>query len=465
MNNKALLGASAAVLVALGGLTGTALYLWKKRGGATAASLSQLPAESVVVVRGQLAPLRGFGPAQSLRRFLTGTDPVAGPDFTRQARETYRGLTQNCGFDPWDSLQTFRVGVDRAATEARNPSAFVVYADGTFTAAQARRCAEYLSGRSQESLRPLEVDGRTAYAVARPGAEPEARAAALHFRDGSVLMAERPYLPTALGLAYGTVPGLRDDAPVARMLGVLGGSNVLEVAADAAQIRRQNPQSAGEFVDGLVRDNPSLPNLSLAREVQTVGFGLNVSAGGVTMRARFELPQASQATTFSAAVQGLIVARRSEGLRMLEEAQGQLRAAQLVVALTAPEMRQKIDEVDAGITTARQVIGAIQTTTEARHTVVTLAVTPPQVQSLERAARAASEVANLFLRDRPRRPRGNDPLEENPRPGITFPGPGLQLPGLGAGAPTPEPARTPDVAPTPSPTPEPSARPAPAPAP
>jgi hypothetical protein len=431
VNNKALLGASAAVLVALGGLTGTAIYLLKKRGSTHTVTLSRLPAESVVVVRGQMAPLRSFGPAQALQRFLTGTTPTQGPDVTREARETYRGLVQACGFDPWDNAQAFSFGVDRAATEARNASAMVLYADGRFTEAQARRCAEYVLGRTQQALRAQEVDGRTVYAVTRAGAEPDARAPALWFRDNVVMLTERPFVQTALGLASGSVPGLRDDAPVAQMLGVLGGANVLEVAGDVAQLRRQNPQSAGEFVDGLVRDNPAQPNLTLAREVQTVGFSMQVAGGGVSMRLRFALPQEAQAAAFGAALQGALVARRGEVLRVLEEGQSQLRAAQLVVSLTAPEMRQRIDEVDAGITTARQVIEAVQATAEARHAVVTLNIAPPQVQSLERAARAASDVAQLMMRDSPRRrfPVGM-PGDEGERAPVRLPGPGLALPGL-----------------------------------
>ncbi|MBL8600380.1 MAG: hypothetical protein JNK72_00505 [Myxococcales bacterium] len=432
--NNVVPGAIVAVVVAVGALAGTAVYLVKHRNAQNTATAARLSPDSVSVVRLNVEALRAFAPAQSLRNEIMGNQQSAA---LREARTRYEEANRACGGELWQTLRGLTVGVDKSLTEARNPSAWVAYLDTSLNAEQARRCAEYFvsQARSGETLAASELSGQTVYSPVRPGAQPGNREATLYFAEHTAALTERSYMGTVIGLLRGTSPGLGTDHRLNVMLRQLGGPNMLDGAVDLQQIRQQNAQSVNEAVDTLVRENPGQPDLTLARQLVTGGMALRQNNGGIVFEARGAFLQATVARPFTAAVEALIQARRSQAITTLEEVQGQLRGPAALLALGNASLRQQLDDVNAGLDALRASLNQITTRTDDLTTVVTLTMTPPQVQAVERAIRSGGTLAEEMMGSRAARRRAN------PFPGGPF-GAELGTPppdDRGERAPTPEP--------------------------
>ncbi len=395
MNKKALVGVVAVVLACLVALGGTAFWLIKKRRSAGADGVSRFAATSFLVVRGDLAQTRAFAPARTLREMLLrpNADSPAG---VRDASREYQSLVRDCGMDPWDTLDRFAVGADRAVLQARNPSEWVAYIDGRFTPAQGQRCAEALARRDHQRLVAMQVLGHTIHALARGTDAPTERAGSLHFMDRSAVVAERRYMPTAVQLAHGAVEGMRDDAALARMLRALGANHALSVAVDLAAVKAQNARTIDEGVDDVVRANPTIPDLTLARQAQTGGAAVNLSGGAVHLTARAEFAQAIVARPFAGAVTAFVQSRRADVERLVDEVRTSLGAMRLVAVLGNAQLRERFEEIEQGLTVARTLPAQVTVVHEDRSVVVSLPITPPQVITLERAVRAGLQ-ARLTL--------------------------------------------------------------------
>lgn len=396
MNKKALVGVVAVVLACLVALGGTAFWLIKKRRGGGTGTARFAPT-SFVVVTGDLAQIRGFAPARSLRDMVLRPAADA-PGGVRDVSREYQSVVRDCGMDPWETVDRFSVGADRAVLQARNPSEWLGYIDGRFTPAQGQHCLEALARRDHHRLVAQQVNGFTVHFLARENDPPTERTGGVHFMDHTAVIADRRYMPTAVQLAHGSLPGMPSDAPIARMLRTLGGNNALNVAADLAAIKAQNTRTIDEAVDDLVRANPNNPDITLARQAQTGGVAMAFAGGGVNVTARAEFPQATVARPFAAAMTTFVTARRGDVEQLVDEVRRNLGAMRLVAVLGNAQLRERFDEIEAGLTVLRGLPSQITVRHEDRSVVVLLPVPPPQVTTLERSIRAGAAVVEEMSR-------------------------------------------------------------------
>lgn len=397
MNRKPLIGLVFAIgLICVGALAATAIWILKKQHGDTA-SVRRLPAQSFLVVQGNFAQLRASSFSQPLRRLLLEGRSEALPNADEVSRE-YRDLVQQCGFDPWVKLDGFTVGVDRDSLTGRSQSSQLAYLSGTFTEPEGVRCLEYLARRGHAAVQRAEVAHHPVYMPLGASEQPGPRTLQLHFMPRATLIADRTYMPTALDLAYGARPGLAPENPVARMLERLGRDSALLAAVDLAQLRAQNVHTVDQAVDELVRANPEIPDLTIARQAQTGGAVATLDHGGVTVTVRAEFPAETAARPFSVAVQQLIQRRKPEYLQGLDQMGTSLAAARLGAALLNPQLRSRFDQLDAGLALARQLPDLVRVTADGRSTVLTLPLTEAQVTTLSNATQAAAAVFTEMVR-------------------------------------------------------------------
>ncbi|MBK8697837.1 MAG: hypothetical protein IPN17_37715 [Deltaproteobacteria bacterium] len=393
MNKNVMVGVVGVVVVgSLAAVGGTAFWMWRKN-KTSANALSRMPPNSFVVARVELGQFRVFPPFADLRRTITHPAPDASARETALARQMQDVVTR-CSFDPVDHVRTVFVGADRDLLAGRSTSAWVATGVHDVTPAKARQCFDAVMGLSQGTTTTTTVNGHTVLTPVLRGSTRTPRDPAVHFMDGSMLVAEQGYMPTALRFAYQEAPGLSSSSSLARMMDRLGAQQAVAVAVDVAAIRTQNQQTVNEFADDLVRANPSSADLTLARQMETGGVAISLVGNGVSALARGEFPSATVARPFTAALQSFWAARKAELLSGIGEAQQGFGAMRAMAGLTGGrDAGERFDRIDAGFGVARAAVDQLRIAQDDRSAVVTLTLTPPQVTTLVNAARAAQQIA------------------------------------------------------------------------
>jgi hypothetical protein len=393
LNKNVMVGAVSVVVVgSLAAVGGTAFWMWRK--GRTAANaLSRMPPHSFVVARVELSQVRAFPPVAELRRSVTNPGADAGRAETEVARQV-RDVVARCAFDPIDRVRTVYVGADRDALAGRATSAWVASTAHDVAPAQAAQCLAAVVQLAHGTVTTSQVGGRAVQTPVFRGAAPSPRDPAVHFMAGGAVVADQSYMPTALRLAYHETPGLDLASALPRMMDRLGGQRAVAVAVDVAAVRAQNQQTVNEFADDLVRANPGSADLTLARQMETGGFGVGLANGGVELAARGEFASATVARPFTAALQTFWAARKAEIVATIGEAQqglGPIRAMAGVAG--GREVGERFERVDAAFGVARAALEQLRIAQDDRSAVVTLALTPAQVTTLVNAAKAGRELA------------------------------------------------------------------------
>ncbi|MFO0628742.1 MAG: hypothetical protein U0325_24420 [Polyangiales bacterium] len=314
--------------------------------------------------------------------------------------------------------------------QGRSQNDWLAHASGRATQAEIRRCLERLVQHAEGRLVPAQVENREVLTVLGPGDNATPRSPQLHVRERTVMASPTAYMPTALGVVYGSAPRLGNDQPLGRMLAKFNDAS-LAVVGDVAGFRAQNQQTTAEVIDGLVRANPNIPDLTLARQIMTGGLGARTENGAAIVAIRAQMENGNQARAFSTAVQALIQARRGDVLEAIAGVQGM---TQLSRMMPGQNLDAEWREIDAAFAAARAVVEqGVRTEVDGDTVVLTLTVNAAQVSAFESGVRAVQRVVGSRGARTPSR----------------FPGGGVPVPGM------PMPERTPpdDRAPTPTPAP------------
>ncbi len=415
------------VVGSLAAVGGTAFWMMRKN-RADGDGLSRLPPNSFVVARVDVDQLLRFSPMAELRRTITHPAPGATRQETEFARKIQDVITR-CTFDPADRVHAVYVGADRTVLTGNSNSAWVVSANHDRTPAQATQCLTAVLELAHGSVATTTVNGHAVLTPRFQNQTPSTSDPSVHFMTGTAIAAPQSYMPTALGFAYHTTPGLESGAPLPQTMGRLGAQRAITVAVDVAAIRAQNQRTVNELADDLVRENPNSADLTLARQMQTGGLALGLVNNGVELLARGEFPSATVARPFTAALQSMWTARKPELLSAIGEAQQGIGAMRALASLgggggQGPDDR--FTRVEAAFGVARAALDQVRITQEDRATVVVVTLTPAQVTTLVNAVRAVKDLAA----DMSRMTRGVPGLgagtPERPDPQ----GPAVRVPGL-----------------------------------
>lgn len=406
MNKKTLaaLGAAAVVCVAAFAAVITVKML-KDRPGASAQDA--LPAGSFVVAKLDFTRARRWSSWNAVKRLLQGGGEDAGAPTDRVQRE-WRGFVERCGFDPLDRIDRVVAAADRGVLQGRSQNDWMAHATGNITQAQFRQCVERSLQNAGGHLVPATVETREVLTVLGTGDAAGPRALQLHLRERTAMASPTAYMPTALRVAYGQAPQLGGDQALARMLTRLGDSSLV-VVGDVAALRAQNQQTTTELVDELVRSNPNIPDLTLARQVVTGGVGVRTENGAVILTVRAQMANANQGRAFTAAAQALVQARRGQ---VLESIAGVQSMTQLSRILPGQNLDNEWRDVDAAFVAVRAIVEhGVSVTQDGDTAVLNITVTSAQVTSLESGVRAVQRVVGSRGS---RMPRGLP--ERDPRP-------------------------------------------------
>ena len=397
MNKKTLAALGAAVVLCVAAFAGVLLFkVFKGRGGAEAEAL---PEGAFVVARVDFERLRRWSAWNSLRRLVQGDGGDAGAREQRLQTE-WRSLVQRCGFDPLDKLDRIVGGGDRAVLEGRSQNDWLVHASGRVTRAELQRCVEQILQHDRGRLEPSQVEGRPVFTALSAGDSAGPRQIQLHLRERTVMASPTAYMPSALKVAYGDLPRLGSGQSVGRMFARLSESNFLAVVADIGAIRARNQQTTNEVVDDLVRANPGIPDLTLARQVVTGGLGVRTENGAVIATARAQMANGNQARAFTAAVQALVQARRQD---LLEGVSSMQAMTQLSRIIPGQNLDAEWQQIDAAFAAARAVIEqGVQVAQDADTVVVNVTVTSAQATAVEQGVRAVQRVVGARGERRPR---------------------------------------------------------------
>jgi hypothetical protein len=429
VNKKTLAALGAAAVLCVAAFAAVIVVKMLKDRGA-GSTQEALPANAFVVARVDLERARRWSSWSAVRRLLQGGGGEdAGASLDRVQRE-WRGMVERCGFDPLDRIDRVVAAADRGVLQGRSQNDWLAHASGRASQAEIRRCIERLVQHAEGRLTPAQVESREVLTLLGPGDSAGPRSPQLHIRERTVMASPMAYMPTALGVAYGSAPRMGNDQPVGRMLAKFNDAS-LAVVGDVAGFRAQNQQTTAEVVDGLVRANPNIPDLTLARQVMTGGLGARTENGAAIVSIRAQMENANQSRAFSAAVQALIQARRGDVLEAIAGVQGM---TQLSRMLPGQNLDAEWRDIDAAFVAARAVVEqGVRTEVDGDTVVLTLTVNAAQVSAFEAGVRAVQRVVGSRGARSPGR----------------FPGGGVPVPGM------PMPERTPleDRAPSPTPSP------------
>lgn len=411
MNKKTLaaLGAVAVVCVAAFAAV-LAVKLLKDRQSPSAQDA--LPAGSFVVAKVDLTRARRWSSWGAVRRLLQGGGEDAGAELSRVQRE-WRGFVDRCGFDPLERIDRVVAAADRGVLQGRSQNDWLAHASGSVTQAEFRRCIERSLQNANGRLVPATIESHEVLTVLGSNDAAGPRALQVHLRERTAMAAPTAYMPTALRVAYGSAPRLSDQQSLGRMLTRLSDGSLV-VAGDIAALRAQNQQTTSELVDELVRSNPNIPDLTLARQVMTGGLALRTENGAVIATIRAQMENANQGRAFTAAVQALVQARRAQ---VLESIAGVQAMTQLSRMLPGQSLESEWRDIDAAFVAARAIVEqGVRVTQDSDTVVVTITVSAAQVTSLEAGVRAVQRVVGSRGS---RLPRG---LPEPTEPSMPFPG-------------------------------------------
>lgn len=417
MNKKTLAALGAAVVLCVAAFAGVLLFkAFKGRGGAEAEAL---PAGSFVVARVDFERLRRWSAWNSLKRLVQGDGDDAGARAQRLQTE-WRGFVQRCGFDPLDRLDRVVGGGDRAILEGRSQNDWLVHASGRVSRAELQRCIEQVLQHDRGRLEPAQVEGRPVFTALSSGDSAGPRQVQLHLRERTAFAAPTAYMPNALKVVYGDLPRLGSGEAVGRMFSRLSRDSFLVVVGDVAAVRARNQQTTNEIVDDLVRANPNVPDLTLARQVVTGGLGVRTENGAVIAAARAQMENTNQARAFTAAVQALVQARRRDVLESVSSMQAMTQLSRMI---PGQNLESEWQQIDAAFAAARAVIEqGVRVEQDGDTVVLTLTVTAAQATAFEQGVRAVQRVVGSRGDRRPR------DLPESPIPGLRMPGVPQQRP-------------------------------------
>lgn len=407
------------VLLCAAALVGTAVFLRKRHAGQNSARAGRLGPATFVIGQIDVAQMRSWSITNTLHRRFATPGEAQGRAMVENARH-YQEMVTNCGFDPYDRVTGLVIGADRTALAGTNPNALAVFMDGRFTPAEVTRCVTWIAQQDHATVATSQLRGHTLLA-SNSGTGTPGHGAQFALLDGTVLGSDQSYMPTALAVADGAQPGLAADSPLNVMLSRLGSGNMANVVVDIAAVRAQNQHDADDAVDEAVRNNPTQPNLVLAKQATLGGFGVRVLNNAVTAMARVELPSAQLASQFSSALQGVITARRPDINNMIGEARAGVSSMRALGALRGGggDLGPQFDQINAALDVFAALPAQLVVTTDAVQTVVTLPVSAQQVTTLESAVRALGEIIQQGSQNR----------------GRPSPPPGLELPMPAPGAP------------------------------
>lgn len=389
MNKKSLAALGAAAVFCVAAFAAVIVVkVLKDRGGA--GPQDALPAGAFVVARADLERARRWSGWSSVRRFLEGSDGAdAGASGARVQRE-WRGVVERCGFDPLDRIDRVVAAADRGVLQGRSQNDWLAHATGRATQAEIRRCIERLVQHAGGSLQPSSLEGREVLTLLGSGDAPGPRALQLHLRERTAMAAPTAYMPTALGVAHGSLPRLGNEQALGRMLARMSDAS-LAVVADIAALRAQNQQTTAEVVDGLVRANPSIPDLTLARQIVTGGIGARTENGAAIVAARAQMENGNQARAFSAALQALVQARRGDVLEAIAGVQGMTQLRRILPG--GPNLDAEWRDIDGAFGAARAVVEqGVRVEVDGDTVVLTLTISAAQVTAFEAGVRAVQRV-------------------------------------------------------------------------
>lgn len=425
MKNRTLFGVIGAVVVlCLGALIGTAIYLVKKRpsGNTLTGRISQ---DAALVVNIDVAQARAWPVLNTLRNHITAP-PSPENEARNEIARQYRDLQAGCGFDPWQKLERLNIGVERAVLAGRNQSAWVAFLDGGFTTPEAQRCVTWIAQRDHQVLTPEQVRSRTVHTIARDGQRVTPGTTQMALLDHTALFTARENMDHALAVIDGEQPALAAASPLAGMMSRLARPALLSAVVDIETLRAQNEHTVDEAINDLVRSNPTLPDLNLLRQARTGGLSLTVVGGAVNLTTRAELPSPPLAASLSRALASLIQNRREEVLSLLRDAQSSQSFLSALLGNT-PGFAEKFSQIEAGFAAARGVIGQVQAQADGKDVVLTVPATQAQAVAIEAAVRAWTDVAAEMSRRNPLPNIFGRPGENNPAQGTGLPG-GLRMP-------------------------------------
>jgi hypothetical protein len=368
------------VLLCVGTVAAGAPISCKRRSAPTGAAAGRLAATTFMVGRIDTARLRAWPAAALLHRRLT----VAGEAHERwlqDAARDYQDMVNRCGFDPYERLSGVTVGVDRSALAGTNPNALAVFMDGRLGAPEVSRCAAWFAQQRHASLVTSQARGHTVLtARGEPG---DTHTPQFSLLDESVLVTDQSFTATALAVADGAQGGLDSGAPLNAMLARFGQETVAAVAVDVAAVRAQNQHDASELVNLAVHANPALPDLALANQVTFGGLGLRVANDAVVVAARAQLPSATLAGQFSAAIQGFIATHRDDLNVLVGQGRARVRSLRTSGALPGvTDVGAMCDQLDAVLDTLVALPGQVVATTDGAQTVLTFSLSAQQVGTL-----------------------------------------------------------------------------------
>jgi len=414
VNKKSLAALAAAAVLCVAAFAGVLVFrMIKGRGGAGGAEA--LPASSFVVARVDVERMRRWSAWASLRRMVQGEGEDAGARLQRLQGD-WRAFVQRCGFDPLDRVDRVVAAGDRGILEGRSQNDWLAHASGRVTRAELQRCIEQVLQNDRGRLEAAQVEGRPVFTALASGDTPGPRQLQVHFRESTALAAPTAYMANALKVAYGELPRLGNEQSVGRMFARLNADSVVAVAGDIAAVRARNQQTTTELVDDLVRANPAIPDLTLARQVVTGGFALRTENGNVIATARAQMENANQGRAFTAAVQALVQARRRDVLETVSQVQAM---SQLSRILPGQNLDAEWQLIDAAFVAVRAIIEqGVRVEQDGDTAVLTVTVNAQQVGALEQGVRAVQRVVGSRGGGRPRA------LPEPEIPGI--PGVGAQ---------------------------------------
>lgn len=390
VKNRVLFVVFAGVFAVCAAVFGYAAWKILKRPRVGSGVAGRVSRDAVLVANIDLRQVRGWQPAITLQERLSRPGDGAS-EMQREVARRYTEFRQNCGFDPWQKVDTMTMGVERSVLAATDASSVVTFLDGTYAQADAERCIRWIAREANRTIATSTVAGRTVLTPSRQSDNASEHPPQFTLLPGSTMVTDDRYTARALGVLDGNTPSLGAAAPLTQMMSRLGATTFVSIAADLAEFRARQAHTIDGYIDEIVRQNPNAPDLALLRQARIGGLGLAVDNNALAVSVRVEEPSAGDAQRLTTACTTVLQARRPQLLEALQNAkqsQGMMRITLGVLG----NMAERFDRIDAAFNAAEQVVNQLACRGAAQDAMLAVSITQPQLTSLQNGVTAFGEI-------------------------------------------------------------------------
>lgn len=399
-------GVWAAAVVLLGVVGTVAAFAWRRMHPQTplGRAMAYMPRDVALVGAVDTTVLREH---PALRARLQ--QGLADPDVQRARAEA----TAGCGFDPYESVESFAAGLLPRAPGVREQGVVVVGVRASATAIE--RCmrwvdTRYGGGRALVSVAP--VEGRHAFApsiadaMARMGSTapspalppaPPGPAAPTTPSDGvivvvdeAIVMGTRALVQRALS-SSGRRGGPDRLTALERLAEANSPDTVIFAAADLAALRGADPTT---FAVSTGLAGVAVPWLAYVNTAQAVAYTASQNARGVHARAVATLPTPVEAQAAAASFTSWWGSARSLVILGLGLVGGQLNTASATAVASNPALGAEVPKAQAALQLALSVVNRINPQAVDTQVRFDLDLSVPELQTFSEGANAGVRLMN-----------------------------------------------------------------------